>query len=71
MQSYTYKPDYRSNGTGYFGTVDIIIGSRLMNSRVIRIARKDKESALRDAGKLSRLMAAMGMNCPINLNDYQ
>lgn len=71
MQPYTYRPSISYHSGHMFGAVDIILGTRIMNTRVIRIARKDKEAALNDAGKLARSMVALGINCPINLNDYQ
>ena len=68
--SYTYQPDYSVKDGRYFGLVQIILGSRMMNPRVIRLARNDKEAALQDAHKLARAMFALGVNCEINLNDY-
>lgn len=67
---YTLKPSYSTTDAGYFGAVDIILGTRLMNSRVIRICRKDKSAALNDAAKLARAMLALGINTPVNVNDY-
>jgi hypothetical protein len=68
---YTYKPSTAYHAGHIFGAVDIIIGTKLVNSRIIRVARNDKEQALQDAGKLARSMVALGVNCPINLRDYQ
>lgn len=71
MTSYTYKPSVSFHNGHVFGSVDIILGSKIVNSRVIRMAREDKEKALQDAAKLVRAMVAFGINAPINLNDYQ
>jgi hypothetical protein len=67
----TYQPSVTHHNGHVFGMVNIIIGTRIMSSRVIRIARADKAVALADASKLARAMVALGANCPINLNDYQ
>lgn len=70
MQGYTYQPDYRMNDQGYFGAVNIIIGTKEVNSRILHIRRADKEQALQDASKLARRMVTFGIACPINVNDY-
>lgn len=68
--AYTYKSDYAVNGQGYFGAVDVLISSRFHDKRVVRIARKTKEAALLDAGKLKAAMIEGGPKAEINLNDY-
>lgn len=70
MNGYTYQPDVRSNAQGYFGAVNIIIGTKEVNSRILHIRRAHKEQALQDAAKLARRMVTFGIQCPINVNDY-
>lgn len=71
MQNFTLKPNYTSNDKGFFGTVDIVIGTKIVNSRVIRKCRQDKHQALEDSAKLARSMIVFGVNTPINLSDYR
>ena len=68
---YTYKPNTLYNESGFFGAVDIIIGSRIVNTRVIRFCRKDKQAALSDAGRLVASMVTLGVTCPINIGEYE
>lgn len=70
MTTYTYQPDYRVNDQGYFGAVNIVIGTKEVNARVLHIRRSDKEQALQDAEKLSRRMVTFGAACKIDLNDF-
>lgn len=71
LAGYTYQPTFVCNGAGYFGAVDIIVGSRLVNTRVVRVCKLDKESAMKDANKLTHYMAVMGINCPINIEEFE
>lgn len=68
--SYTYQPSYTWNDTGFFGAVDVKLGTRHIDTRIVRIKRPTRSAALNDAHRLASDMTVNGKNCAININDY-
>ena len=70
MNGYTFSPRFTSNSAGFFGMVDVTIGTRIIDARVIRIARKTKQKALTDAARLAALMRESGPLCRVDLAEF-
>lgn len=48
----TYNARYTYNDHGFFGAVEKVIGSKVIDTRIIRTCRETKKEALQDADNM-------------------